>query len=95
MFKLNRNAFCNLSSLEERQRAEKRSRELKGHKFSPRWFDLTTEISPTPWGDLEVYQYNGKYWEHRALLDSSDIIENADVTEIEFNPWIYEEHVAK
>ncbi|KAK4748198.1 hypothetical protein SAY87_014784 [Trapa incisa] len=84
------------SSLEEKQRSEKRRRELKGHDFTPRWFDLTTEISPTPWGDLEVYKYNGKYGEHRALLNSSDAIENANAAEMEFNPWAYEEkHAAK
>lgn len=55
----------------------------------PRWFDLTDEVTPTPWGDLEVYQYNGKYSEHRAAADSSDNIDEADVRSIEFNPWQY------
>ncbi|KAL6958263.1 Oxysterol-binding protein-related protein 3C, partial [Sarracenia purpurea var. burkii] len=55
----------------ERQRTEKRQREANGHQFRSRWFDLTDEITPTPWGDLEVYQYNGKYAEHRFSLDSS------------------------
>ncbi|XP_043815529.1 oxysterol-binding protein-related protein 3C isoform X2 [Manihot esculenta] len=75
------------SSLEERQRAERREREVKAHKFTPRWFDMTDEVTPTPWGDLEIYQYNGKYTEHRAVIDSSDSIEEVDVKSIEFNPW--------
>ncbi|KAF3566692.1 hypothetical protein DY000_02017939 [Brassica cretica] len=37
-------------SLEERQRAENRTRETKNQKFTPRWFDLTDEITSTPWG---------------------------------------------
>ncbi|KAG1339236.1 putative Telomere-binding protein 1 [Cocos nucifera] len=73
------------SSLEERQRAEKRHREAKGHLFTPRWF----EITPTPWGDLEVYGYNGKYTEHRLKIDGSDSIEKVDITSTEFNPWQY------
>ncbi|RWR81612.1 Oxysterol-binding protein [Cinnamomum micranthum f. kanehirae] len=77
------------SSLEERQRAEKRNREAKGHQFTPRWFDLSGEVTPTPWGELEVYQYNGKYTEHRASIDAADIINEVDVKSIEFNPWQY------
>ncbi|KAL7247487.1 hypothetical protein ACSBR2_002407 [Camellia fascicularis] len=77
------------SSLEERQRAEKRLRDAKGHQFAPRWFDLTDEIRPTPWGDLEVYQYNGKYTEHRATVDRSAITAEDDVKWTEFNPWQY------
>ncbi|MBA0881588.1 hypothetical protein Goshw_019077 [Gossypium schwendimanii] len=75
--------------LEERQRAEKRTREAKGHQFTPRWFDLTDEISATPWGDLEIYRFNGKYTEHRATVDSSDGIDEVDLAAIEFNPWQY------
>lgn len=74
--------------MEERQRAEKRNRDSKGHKFAPRWFDLTDEVTPTPWGDLEVYQYNGKYAERQAANDTSGSDE-ADLTSIEFNPWQY------
>ncbi|KAL6645869.1 hypothetical protein ACP70R_017477 [Stipagrostis hirtigluma subsp. patula] len=77
------------SRLEEQQRAEKRTREAKGEQFTPRWFNLTNEIAPTPWGDLEVYEYNGKYTEHRAAIDSSNIADDTDVTSIEFNPWQY------
>lgn len=76
-------------SLEERQRAEKRTREAKGHQFSPRWFDLTEEVTSTPWGDLEIYQFNGKYSEHRAAVESSGSVDEIDVKSIEFNPWQY------
>lgn len=75
--------------MEERQRTEKREREAKGHQFVPRWFDLTEEVTPTPWGELEVYRYNGKYTEHRAAIDDTDSIDSADVKSIEFNPWQY------
>ncbi|XP_057484692.1 oxysterol-binding protein-related protein 3C-like [Actinidia eriantha] len=79
------------SSLEERQRAEKRHREDKGHQFTPKWFDLTEEITPTPWGDLEIYQYNGKYTEHRAALDGSSASTDVDDVRLtEFNPWQYD-----
>ncbi|KAF4377533.1 hypothetical protein F8388_025024 [Cannabis sativa] len=78
------------SSLEERQRAEKKNREASGHQFTPRWFDQTDEICPTPWGDLEVYAYNGKYTEHRAAIESSSSDEVTDVKLTEFNPWQYE-----
>ncbi|KAF7144707.1 hypothetical protein RHSIM_Rhsim04G0157800 [Rhododendron simsii] len=73
--------------LEERQRAEKRIKETKGLQHTPRWFDLTSEIAPTPWGELEVYQYNGKYDEHRAAMDGSGDIEETDIRSTEFNPW--------
>ncbi|EOA20623.1 hypothetical protein CARUB_v10000934mg [Capsella rubella] len=73
------------SSLEERQRAEKRSREEKGQKFVPKWFDETEEVSPTPWGDLEVYQFNGKYLEHRAEADNYE--DATDLKLTQFNPW--------
>lgn len=77
------------SRLEEKQRAEKRMREAKNDKYTPRWFNLTEEISPTPWGDLEIYEYNGKYSEHRAQIESSTALTDADPTTIEFNPWQY------
>ncbi|GMP85479.1 hypothetical protein CsSME_00038616 [Camellia sinensis var. sinensis] len=77
------------SRLEERQRAEKRIRESKGQQHIPRWFDPSSDVAPTPWGDLEVYQYNGKYDEHRAAMDSSDNIGEIDVRSTEFNPWQY------
>ncbi|CAN1135221.1 Oxysterol-binding protein-related protein 3A [Linum perenne] len=78
------------SRLEERQRAEKKLRETKGEQFTPKWFDPTNEIHPTPWGDLELYQYNGKYNEHRAAVDSSDSVEETDIQSMEFNPWQYD-----
>ncbi|CAL0304151.1 unnamed protein product [Lupinus luteus] len=77
-----------VGSLEEKQRAEKRTREAKGQNFTPRWFDLTEEVTATPWGDLEIYQFNGKYAEHRAAVDNSGSVDG-DVKSIEFNPWQY------
>ncbi|KMZ59217.1 putative Oxysterol binding protein [Zostera marina] len=78
------------SSLEERQRAEKKDRETKGDSFISRWFDLTNEMSPTPWGDLEIYQYNGKYTAGRASIDASDVVDVGDSNKsMEFNPWQY------
>ncbi|BAT84467.1 hypothetical protein LR48_Vigan03g140100 [Vigna angularis] len=77
------------SSLEERQRSEKRNREAKNHKFTPRWFDLTDEVTTTPWGELEVYQYNGKYTEHRAAIDTSEGIHESD-NRPDFNPWQFD-----
>ncbi|KAK9755246.1 hypothetical protein RND81_01G012400 [Saponaria officinalis] len=77
------------SSLEERQRAEKRSREAQGENFRARWFDRTDEVTTTPWGELEIYQFNGKYAEHRAAVDSSDNVELEDNRTKEFNPWQY------
>jgi len=77
------------SRLEEQQRSEKRVRGAKGEQFTPKWFNLTDAVSPTPWGDLEVYEYNGKYTEHRAAIDSSNVADETDITSIEFNPWQY------
>ncbi|CAN6442710.1 unnamed protein product [Victoria cruziana] len=77
------------SSLEEKQRAEKRHREASGDKFTPRWFNLTGEVTQTPWGDLEVYEYNGKYAEHRAEIGSTDSSAEVDSKPVEFNPWQY------
>ncbi|KAF6137812.1 hypothetical protein GIB67_040520 [Kingdonia uniflora] len=83
------------SSLEDRQRAEKKNREAKGQQFTPRWFELTEEIKTTPYGDLDVYQHNGKYRVHRAAVDSSDGIDEVDVRSIEFNPWQFGNVAAK
>ncbi|CAN6471768.1 unnamed protein product [Victoria cruziana] len=80
-------------SLEERQRAEKRKREASGDKFAPKWFNLTGEITQTPWGDLEIYEYNGKYTERRAATDSGSTVE-VDVKSIKFNPWQYDNSCA-
>lgn len=81
--------------MEERQRAEKRIREAKGDKFTPKWFDLSDEVTPTPWGDLEVYQYNGKYSEVRATLDNSESIGEINPETTKFNPWQYEDSAAE
>ena len=81
--------FFAMISLEERQRAEKRNRENQGHQFASRWFTITDEITATPWGDLEIYQYNGKYTARREAVDSSDSIEEVDFASTEFNPWQY------
>lgn len=76
--------------MEERQRAEKRNREAKGDHFTPKWFDQTEEIAATPWGDLEIFRYNGKYTEHRNAVDSSNaVVADDDVQSVEFNPWQY------
>ncbi|KAK6126075.1 hypothetical protein DH2020_040189 [Rehmannia glutinosa] len=77
------------SRLEERQRAEKRIREGNGDEFKPKWFDLTNETASTPWGDLEIYKYNGKYEQHRTAVDSSDSIGETETSSLEFNPWQY------
>lgn len=75
--------------LEEQQRAEKRTREEKGQKFTPRWFDFSGEVTPTPWGELEVYDYNGKYAQYRESVETSESIQEVDNESIEFNPWQY------
>lgn len=49
-----------------------------------RWFDLTEEF--TPWGDLEIYQINRKYSEHRAVESCGSLYE-IDVKSIKVNPW--------
>jgi len=36
-----------------------------------------------------VYEYNGKYSEHRASVDDSNFDDGADSKSIEFNPWQY------
>lgn len=69
--------------VEERQRAEKRQREALKQEFTPKWFQLTGDIAATPWGDLEIYEYNGKYTDHRAAGSSVQ----TDPRSIEFNPW--------
>ncbi|XP_052172964.1 oxysterol-binding protein-related protein 3C-like isoform X2 [Diospyros lotus] len=83
------------SRLEERQRAEKRIRETKNQQFTPRWFDPSNEIATTPWGDLEIYKYNGKYSEHRVAMDSSTNGEEVDLGSTEFNPWQFADLAAE
>ncbi|PPD77014.1 hypothetical protein GOBAR_DD26073 [Gossypium barbadense] len=62
---------------------------LRPDRFALEKGDLSKadEISATPWGDLEIYRFNGKYTEHRATVDSSDGIDEVDLASIEFNPW--------
>ncbi|KAK4480959.1 hypothetical protein RD792_011821 [Penstemon davidsonii] len=79
------------SRLEEKQRAEKKTREAKDDEFKPKWFDLTDEVSTTPWGELEIYRFNGKYAEHRAAVDSSDSSEELENKSMEFYPWQYDQ----
>ena len=81
-------------SLEERQRAEKRLREAKQEEFTPRWFKLSGDIAPTPWGDLEIYEYNGKYDEHRKKVEAEAAgkpIDEEQLRSMAFNPWQFEE----
>lgn len=78
------------SRLEEQQRDEKRIREAKGDQFTPKWFDLTTEISSTPWGELELYRYNGKYAQHSAAIAKSGSIKKNESGLLDFNPWQYD-----
>ncbi len=79
--------------MEERQRSEKRMREGKHEEFTPRWFTITKDISPTPWGDLEIYEYNGKYTARRQAIDSANSGKEIDIEELKsiaYNPWQYE-----
>jgi hypothetical protein len=81
-------------SLEERQRAEKRLREAKQEEFTPRWFKVSGDVAPTPWGDLEIYEYNGKYDEHRKQVEAETAGKPIDVEllrSMAFNPWQFEE----
>ncbi|KAK8490425.1 hypothetical protein V6N13_076440 [Hibiscus sabdariffa] len=49
------------SRLEERQRAEKRTRDAKGHQFTPRWFDLTDEIARAATARLTLLQLSSTH----------------------------------
>lgn len=54
---------------------------------------MTGDITPTPWGDLEIYEYNGKYTEHRQLIDSSIAGKEVDAEQLKstpFNPWQFD-----
>ena len=48
---------------------------------------MTDQIAPTPWGDLEIYEYNGQYAKHRAAADKSSSVEPVNIDTTEFNPW--------
>lgn len=80
------------TNLEERQRAEKRMREAKKESFSPRWFNLTGDIAPTPWGDVEIYEYNGKYDELRKQeqAQAGKPVDEEALKSIPFKPWQFE-----
>jgi len=80
-----------LFRLEDRQRAEKKLRESK-KEFTPRWFKLSGEIAHTPWGDLEVYEYNGKYSEHRKSIPASETVDVEKLQSITFDPWQTGDH---
>ncbi|KAH7280187.1 hypothetical protein KP509_37G055300 [Ceratopteris richardii] len=77
--------------LEERQRAEKNHREATKQEFTPKWFQLTGEITSTPWGDMEIYEYNGKYAEYRMEVEASPSAADIDDKNLDFNPWQFEE----
>jgi hypothetical protein len=80
-------------SLEERQRVEKKMRESKQEEFSPRWFKLSGDVAPTPWGDLEIYEYNGKYDEHRKEAEADAAGKLVDVEQLKsipFSPWQFQ-----
>lgn len=73
--------------LEEKQRAEKKQRERLNQEFTPKWFRITEDTVTTPWGDLEIYEFNGKYMQHRAQSDVNMQEHDADLKNLEFNPW--------
>ncbi|KAG0607356.1 hypothetical protein M758_8G021900 [Ceratodon purpureus] len=75
------------SRLEERQRAEKKLREARKQEFIPRWFKMSGDIAPTPWGDLEVYEYNGKYGKHLESIPAVQTVDVEDPKCIAFDPW--------
>lgn len=77
--------------MEERQRAEKRQREASNQEFTPKWFTITGDITSTPWGDMEIYEYNGKYTERRAQIEASADEAEFDSENSEFNPWQFNE----
>ncbi|EFJ19778.1 hypothetical protein SELMODRAFT_153241 [Selaginella moellendorffii] len=79
------------SRMEDKQRAEKKVRESRSEKFTPKWFTLTEDVSTTPWGDLEIYEFNGKYAEHRAKVEAESSGDRVDQTGITFNPWQYDD----
>ncbi|KAH7372624.1 hypothetical protein KP509_17G013500 [Ceratopteris richardii] len=79
--------------MEEKQRAEKRQRESLKQEFTPRWFRLTGDVTSTPWGDMEVYEYNGKYAEHRSRIEASPSEADIDSKSQAFKPWQFESEI--
>ncbi|KAI4324416.1 hypothetical protein MLD38_029908 [Melastoma candidum] len=77
------------SRLEERQREERRTRERNEEGYEPRWFNATGEVAATPWGELEVYKYNGKY-DSRRRGDGVWEASEGGGEGVEFNPWQYQ-----
>ena len=73
--------------LEERQRAETKLREAKGQESTPRWFKMSGDVAPTPWGDVEVYEYNGKYPKHMESTPPDVAVDVEQLKSITFDPW--------
>lgn len=76
--------------LEEMQRAEKRERDSKGDKWTPRWFDavenpalMTGEL---PLEKVPFWQFNGKYLleAERPTGATNEMVDGK-----EFCPWQY------
>lgn len=73
--------------LEERQRAEKKLREAKKQECTPRWFKMSSDISPTPWGDVEIYEYNGLYPKHLESIPAGVTADVEQLKSMTFDPW--------
>eukprot|EP00245_Coleochaete_scutata_P008860 TRINITY_DN2796_c0_g1_i1.p1 TRINITY_DN2796_c0_g1~~TRINITY_DN2796_c0_g1_i1.p1 ORF type:complete len:454 (-),score=96.13 TRINITY_DN2796_c0_g1_i1:738-2099(-) len=82
------------SRLEEKQRAEKRLREAKKEPWAPRWFRNTGEVSETPWGPLEIYEFTSSYREHREQVETTADGPADDRTRVEFDPWQFRDDAA-
>ena len=75
--------------LEERQRAEKKLREVEKAPFVPKWFKPAGEVVETPWGSMDLFEFNGDYKEKRSQLDKA-ADEAADPSSTNFSPWQFE-----
>jgi hypothetical protein len=80
-----------VTRLEERQRAETKLREAKKQERTPRWFNRSSEIAPTPWGDVEVYEYNGKYPKHLKSILPGATVDVEQLKSVTFDPWQFGE----
>ncbi|KTW25726.1 hypothetical protein T552_03338 [Pneumocystis carinii B80] len=60
--------------LENKQRAARKERELKGQTYVPRWFEKSINKIT---GD-EQWLFNGEYWKLREILGSNNEKSNAD-----------------